>query len=96
MVEISRRVSDAWMGNIQLVQNLVDWTQEDTELLKIRARGNYARILKPTEPGTRRSIELGNYGFALVAVAGIAFLTLSRRRDAKPMELDARRDGEVA
>jgi hypothetical protein len=83
--------SDSHLANLQLIQNLVDWCLEDIDLLKIRSRGRYARLLAPTTPGLRQAVEWGNYGFALVAVVAIGGATLRRRRRARPMTLLARR-----
>ena len=83
--------SDSHLANLQLIQNLVDWCLEDIDLLKIRSRGRYARLLAPTSPGLRQAVEWGNYGFALVAVVAIGGATLRRRRRARPMTLLARR-----
>ena len=83
--------SDSHLANLQLIQILVDWCLEDIDLLKIRSRGRYARLLAPTTPGLRQAVEWGNYGFALVAVVAIGGATLRRRRRARPMTLLARR-----
>jgi len=82
--------SDSHLANLQLIQNLVDWCLEDIDLLKIRSRGRYARLLAPTTPGMRQAVEWGNYAFALVAVVAIGGATLRRRRHAQPMVLPAR------
>ncbi len=87
-VEISRSMSDAWLNNMQLIANLVDWTLEDVDLLTIRSRGQQARILTPTETATRKTFELVNYAFALLAVLGLGFFTRGQRRRVQPLKLD--------
>lgn len=87
-VEITRSVSDQWLNNVQLVANLIDWALEDIDLLTIRSRGQQARVLAPTELATRKTFELVNYGFALLAVLGLGIFSRGRRRDAKPIPLD--------
>ncbi len=82
--------SDSHLANLQLIQNLVDWCLEDIDLLKIRSRGHYARLLAPTTPFVRQAAEWGNYAFALVAVVAIGGATLRRRRKAEPMVLPKR------
>jgi len=82
--------SDSHLANLQLIQNLVDWCLEDIDLLKIRSRGRYARLLAPISAGLRQAVEWGHYGFALVAVVAIGGATLRRRRQAQPMVLPAR------
>jgi len=89
-VEISRSVSDAWLNNMQLISNLIDWSLEDVELLSIRGRGQQARILIPTEVGSRKTYEMINYAFALLAVLGMGMFTRGRRERVQPMELDPR------
>lgn len=88
-VEITRSVSDQWLNNVQLISNLIDWSLEDVELLKIRSRGQQARVLEPTELATRKTFEMVNYGIALLAVLGLGIFSRGRRRDSDPMELDA-------
>ncbi len=91
VADLSRQQgSDSHLANLQLIQNLVDWCLEDIDLLKIRSRGRYARLLAPTTPGLRQAVEWGHYGFALVAVVAIGGATLRRRRQAQPMALPAR------
>lgn len=87
VIAFSRQVSDAYLSNLQLVQNLVDWCLEDVELLQIRARGTYARQLLPTDVGTRKMWEWGNYLFALLAVVLIGFFSLNRRRKVEPLPI---------
>ncbi len=88
-VEITRSVSDQWLNNVQLIANLIDWSLQDVDLLKIRSRGQQARVLEPTELSTRKTFEMVNYGIALLAVLGLGVFTRGRRRDSDPMELDA-------
>ena len=87
--------SDNHLANLQLIQNLVDWCLEDIDLLKIRSRGHYARLLAPTTSGVRQAVEWGNYAFALVAVVAIGGATLRRRHHAEPMVLPARSSADT-
>jgi ABC-2 type transport system permease protein len=88
VIELSRSGNNRALAGLQLAINLVDWSLEDVELLAIRARSRGARTLRPTDVSTRQLLEWGNYGFALLAVFGIGLLSLTRRREASPMELD--------
>jgi len=76
----SQTGSEVHRGNLQLVQNAIDWAVEDTALLGIRSGGAFARVLVPLERSEARAIELGTAGvtgtLALV-VLGVARL---RRR----------------
>jgi ABC-2 type transport system permease protein len=76
-------------SNLQLVQNLVDWGVEDVDLLSIRSRGAFARTLIPMNADEAFEYELLNYGFVVLALAVIVVVTLKRRRDMKPVTLEA-------
>jgi ABC-2 type transport system permease protein len=67
-------------GNIMLVQNLIDWSVEDTDLLSIRTSGRFARTLRPLESGEARVLELGCYA---VSALGLAVVTMIPRRRAR-------------
>ncbi len=94
VLQIGRQGGEVAVTNLELMQNLVDWAMEDVELLRIRTRGRHARVLEPTDADERRTLEFGNYAFALLAVFGIGFATLGRRRRAVPMSLSARKEAE--
>jgi ABC-2 type transport system permease protein len=69
-------------SNLQLLQNLVDWSVEDTDLLAIRTSGAFARTLRPMEEGEARVYETG---IVLGTAALLALVTgvPARRRGAK-------------
>lgn len=75
-------------SNLQLVENLVDWGVEDVDLLSIRSRGAFARTLVPMDASEALKYELLNYGFVVLALAVIVLLTVSRRRNLKPVPLE--------
>lgn len=74
-----------YRGNFQLVRNLVDWALADTDLLKIRNAGAFARTLKPMSEQERNGWEIGNYVFALAALAAVVLVASARRRRVKPI-----------
>ena len=74
-------------GNLQLVQNLVDWSVEDTDLLQIRTSGAFARTLKPMEAAARTKWEIGNYLVVLGALMAVAVFSRRRSRGAIPIPL---------
>lgn len=80
-------------SNLQLVENLVDWGVEDTDLLSIRSRGTFARTLVPMSADEAFKWELINYGLVLGALGLIILVTLSRRRGLKPFDLDTSKRG---
>jgi len=61
---------------VHLIQNAIDWSLDDRELLHIRSRGNFSRALYPPGPGVQMLFEYMNYGFAL---AGLLLLFFLRR-----------------
>jgi ABC-2 type transport system permease protein len=88
VLNISSRLSaDRYLNNLQFVQNAVDWSVEDEDLLSIRSRGTYARLLKPLNEGDQPLWEGANYALALVALVVIGGVWTLRRRNEQPMPL---------
>jgi ABC-2 type transport system permease protein len=86
--QISSRLSgDRFLNSLQLLQNAVDWSVEDLDLLAIRARGVQTRLLKPLEEAQQSMWEIASYAFAVVAVGAIGLLWAARRRRERPMQL---------
>ncbi len=79
---------DRYANNLQLVQNLVDWGLEDTDLLTIRSRGTMARTLLPLTPKERSTWELVNYGAVILALGLIVAISSGRKRRRSPIKLD--------
>ena len=87
---ISRSQSpERYLNNLQFLQNAVDWAVEDEDLLTIRTRGTYARLLRPLAPAEQSLWEGLNYAVALIGLAVIGLVWNSRRRHEEPMELVA-------
>ncbi len=87
--QISGQASfDRYLNSLQFLQNSVDWSVEDLDLLSIRSRGTYARLLDPLEPSEQSFWEYVNYGIALLALVVIGLLWASGRRSEQPMQLD--------
>lgn len=74
-------------GNLQLLQNLIDWSVEDTELLTIRSAGAFARTLAPLDDETRNLLELGQVVLALMLVGLVALGQRARRAAVRPIPL---------
>jgi ABC-2 type transport system permease protein len=88
VLEISSSISqDRYLLNLQFLQNAVDWSVEDEDLLSIRSRGTYARLLKPMEKDEQTFWEGLNYALALLAVIGIGVVWNVRQRSEEPMAL---------
>jgi ABC-2 type transport system permease protein len=75
------------LHSLQLLQNAVDWSVQDLDLLGIRARGTQARVLEALSPSDERFWEVLNYAVALVILIIIGVLWAMRRRNEQPMTL---------
>jgi ABC-2 type transport system permease protein len=94
VLEISRSLSqDRYLLNLQFIQNAVDWSVEDEDLLSIRSRGTYARLLQDLDSEQRSLWEGLNYAAALIGVVVIGIIWDVRRRGEEPMELVETRTG---
>jgi len=88
VLQLSQSTSgDRYLYNLQLVQNAVDWAVEDEDLLTIRSRGTYSRLLGTTTSGRESFWEGLNYGVALLALVAIAVVWTQRRRSEQPIPL---------
>jgi ABC-2 type transport system permease protein len=88
VLDLSASLSaDRYLLNLQFMQNVVDWSVEDQDLLAIRSRGTFTRLLKPLEEGEQSFWEVLNYGVALLAVIAIGVVWNLRRRSEAPMPL---------
>ena len=88
VLEISRQLSmDRYLNNLQFMQNAVDWSVEDEDLLSIRSRGTYARLLKHLEKNQQSFWEGLNYGLVVLALVVIGSVWTLRRRSEQPMPL---------
>jgi ABC-2 type transport system permease protein len=81
ILQISEQLGgEVHQGNLQLLQNLVDWSVEDTDLLAIRSTGAFARTLRPMPEGEPRVWEVAAYGVVLVLLLAVVFVPRWRRR----------------
>jgi ABC-2 type transport system permease protein len=88
ILQLSQSLSaDRYLQNLELVQNAVDWAAEDEDLLGIRSRGTYTRLLKEMDTGQESIWEVINYGLVLVALIVVGVLSFTRRRGEEPIEL---------
>ncbi len=86
--EISSNLSaDRYLNSLKLVQNAVAWATEDQDLLDIRARGTYARLLKDMNEGEQSFWEIANYVLALISLVAIGVVWNARRKNEQPMDL---------
>jgi ABC-2 type transport system permease protein len=86
VLDISSRLSaERYLNNLQFVQNAVDWSVEDEDLLTIRTGGTYARLLKPLEQQEQSFWEILNYAVALLALVAIGLVWNMQRRSEEPL-----------
>jgi len=88
----SRLTRDRYLNSLKLVQNTVAWATEDLDLLNIRSRGTYARVLNPLTEGEQSFWEGVNYAAALLALAIIGVVWNTRRKNEQPMALLSPKD----
>ena len=88
VLNFSRSFSaDRYLLNLQFLRNAVDWSVEDEDLLGLRSRGAYTRLLKPLDEGEQRMWEALNYGAALFALLMLGAVWTIRQRSETPMPL---------
>ena len=83
----ARLNGDLYLNNLQFLQNAVDWSVEDLDLLSIRARGSASRVLNALEENEQTFWEVANYVVALVALVAIYLAWRARSRSEQPIEL---------
>ncbi|MFN2131882.1 MAG: hypothetical protein ACK2VD_15230, partial [Anaerolineae bacterium] len=76
---------DRYLNNLQFLQNAVDWSVEDEDLLTIRSRGTYARLLRPLSETQQMRWEVANYVVALLGLIGIGVLWRVRQQNEEPI-----------
>jgi ABC-2 type transport system permease protein len=87
----SRLTQDRYLNNLLFLQNVVDWSVEDLDLLAIRSHGSASRVLRPMVENQQSFWEAANYLVALVALLSIYYAWRVRSRNELPMELVPRK-----
>ncbi len=88
VMQLSARLTqDRYLNNLRLLQNAVDWSAEDLDLLAIRARGTYTRVLLPVGDRIQNIVEFANYAIALTILVTLYVFWQTRKRHEKPMRL---------
>lgn len=83
---ISQSMSqDRFMNSLSFLQNLIDWSVEDQDLLVIRSRGTFARLLMPLTRQQQTFWEGLNYGIAIVALLAVSLYGGLYRRKERPL-----------
>jgi ABC-2 type transport system permease protein len=78
---------DRYLNSLQFMQNAVDWSAEDLDLLSIRAHSSTVHILNPMTEQQQSFWEGLNYALALLALLGIGLLWRWQQRNEQPMAL---------
>ena len=63
-----------YLNSLQLIENAVDWSLEDSGLLSIRSRSHFSRTLHPINKQLQALWEYGNYAMSLLGLL-IVWLT---------------------
>jgi len=71
-----------YLTPVELVANAVDWSLEDRDLMAMRTRTEFSRILMPLQNGERRFIEYLNYALAVMGLGLVWFVGFLMRRKA--------------
>jgi ABC-2 type transport system permease protein len=71
-LQLSNQLSqDYYVNNLRLIQNAVDWSVEDTDLLSIRSRGTAIRVLAPMENSQQLFWEISTYIIVIMLLMAI-------------------------
>lgn len=57
-----------YLNSLQLIENAVDWSLEDSGLLSIRSRSHFSRTLFPLDKQSQALWEYGNYALSLLGL----------------------------
>ncbi len=79
---------DRYLNSLVFIQNAVDWSVEDLDLLSIRARGSSVRVLSPLTEEEQSFWEGLNYVLALLALMGVGLVWRWRQRNEEPLALN--------
>ncbi len=86
--QISSSLSgERYLNSLQFLQNAVDWSVEDLDLLGIRSRGATARLLQPMTEAQMSLWEGLNAGLVAAALVAIGAAWYVHRKREKPMPL---------
>ena len=77
-----------FVENLRFVENVIDWTGLDADMIGIRARGLASRHLDRVDRSTEVGLEAVNYGVPVVFLIGLGGYLYWQRRNAAPI-LDA-------
>lgn len=79
---VSTATRSLYRNSLQMMQNAVDWSLEDSALLSIRSRGHFSRTLPNLDRGDQQFFEWLNYGLVILSLIGLVFWHRARRTKA--------------
>ena len=93
---VSSSIGSRYIEPLNLVENLIDWSLEDVDLLRIRGRSQFVKTLPPLTKQVMMNIEFAIYGFAFILVIfiwGFSKLYLKKSNSRKMLEIKINRAG---
>ncbi len=85
-----------FVENLRFVENLIDWSTQDNDLMSIRSQGVVSRRLDVIEKSSEMTLEAINYVLPVVALIGLGWFLNYRRRRAVPTFATATRPTAAA
>ena len=79
----ARLMGQEYAKNLEMLENLIDWSLLDETLLEIRARGGRDRPLDELTKEEKRNIQIVNYAAPVVLVLVLGIFRWSGRRRAE-------------
>jgi ABC-2 type transport system permease protein len=83
----SRLTQDYVVNNLRLLQNAVNWSVEDTDLLAIRSRGSATRVLIPLDNKQQTFWEISIYVIEAILLFGLYTFWQIRKRKNKSLSI---------
>lgn len=80
ITKASQAIQSLYTKPVELIENVADWSLQDRDLLALRGRGNFARVLKPMSQDFEMAFEYLNYG---LAASGLLVLWFCRQNLSK-------------
>jgi len=74
-----------FVENLRFIENVIDWTGLDNEMIGIRARGLASRHLERVDRRTEVALEVVNYAIPVILLMGLGGYLYWQRRHAAPI-----------
>jgi len=86
---------DYYLNNLLLMQNAIDWSVEDTDLLTIRSRGRATRVLTSLTDEQKTGWEIGTYIFSGLLLISIYGFWQYQKRKIEPITISHSQENSV-